>query len=79
MRIHLVDPDINIYRYKKMRFKEGYLKISPKKLTHSIHKFNMDYLYHLVGYQSILIQLYCKAWYWLEITADTIELEWIEK
>lgn len=80
MRIHLYDPIFNAYehRLKDKLSGEGYYLIDNKKLTKLCNK-TVEYLYHYVGYQSIIIKLYCGGYYMLDIIADYVEFDWIEE
>ena len=79
IRIHLYDPIFYAYEHR-MTDKlsgEGYYLINNKKLP-TLCKKTVEYLYHYVGYQSIIIKLYCGGYYLLDITSDYIEFDWVE-
>ena len=93
IRIHLYDPIFYTYEHKlKNKLSgEGYYLIDNEKLTklcnktveHDYHdgksrQYALEYLYHYVGYQSIMIKLYCGGYYMLDITSDYIEFDWVE-
>ncbi len=80
IRIHLNDPIFDAYehRLRHMLCGEGYYMINNNKLK-SLCKKRVEYLYHNVGYQSIMIKLFCGGYYLLDIESDFIELNWIEK
>ena len=79
MRIHLYDTIFDAYehRMKDKLSGEGYYLINNKKLS-ALCKKTVEYLYHYVGYQSIIIKLYCGGYYMLDITSDYIEFDWVE-
>ena len=80
IRIHLYDPIFDTYEHR-MRDKlsgEGYYLINNKKLS-ALCKKTVEYLYHYVGYQSIIIKLYCGGYYMLDITSDYIEFDWVDE
>ena len=93
IRIHLYDPLFFSYenRINDTPSGKGYYLIDNQKLTKLCNKtceydyhdgkrrnYTLEYLYHYVGYQSIIIKLYCGGYYMLDITSDYIEFDWIE-
>lgn len=79
--IHLVDPLFDTYKYtlgNSLFRKEGYTLINNSKLQNA-SKRKFEYLYHNIGYQSIMIKLFRYESYLLDINADYIEFDWIEK
>ena len=40
-------------------------------------KERLEYLYHYIGYQSIIIKLFSKTYIALDIQADYIDFDWI--
>ena len=80
IRIHLTDPLFYAYEHRMThRFSgEGYYLINNKKLQ-SLCKKCVEYLYHYVSYEQIMIKLFCGGYYLLEVTSDYIEFDWTEK
>ena len=80
MRIHLHDPIFYTYehRLKNKLSGEGYYLIDNKKLSALCDKY-VEFLYHYVGYLSIIIKLYCGGYYTLDITSDYIEFDWVDE
>lgn len=80
IRIHLDDPIFNAYEHRLTHALsgEGYYLINNNKLK-NLCKKNVEYLYHNVGFQSIMIKLFCGGYYLLDIESDFIEFDWIEK
>lgn len=79
IRIHLVDQEFDAYKFK-LRGRlggKGYRLIHNKKLL-TLRQKNVEYLYHYVGYQSILIKLFQDGDYLLDLYADFVEFQWIE-
>ncbi|MDE7263476.1 MAG: hypothetical protein K2N64_02285 [Anaeroplasmataceae bacterium] len=75
MRIHLLEDEIEVYKKKYSFFKNKYIQISNKKIK---QLKNIEYLYHYLRFESIMIQCFSQGtWYFLEIFADYVELEWI--
>lgn len=87
MKFHFVDNiyDINLFVRKKTNrvlhkaggYKEYELSQNKKILT-DLTKNNLEYLYHNVGYCSIIIKLWSYESIIFDITSDYVELEWIE-
>ena len=49
-----------------------------KKLETIAKRGRLEYLYHDVGYNSIIIKLFCETFIMIDISSDYIEYEWIE-
>ena len=79
IRFHLSDPVFYTYkhRFNRLSGKAKYVEIKNSKLKIS-DKDDLEYLYNYVGYGSLIIKLWQKGYYLLDITADYIEFEWIE-
>ena len=78
--------DFSIYKWvKPMRLfsklfsADGhYKRIKNSKLTELPEgKFKLEYLYHNVGYCSIIIKLFSNGFFILDADIDYVELEWI--
>lgn len=80
IRIHLYNPVFDTYEHRltHMLSGEGYYIVNNNKLK-SLCKKNVEYISHNVGFQSIMIKLHCCGLYLLDIEADYIEFNWIEK
>ncbi|MDE7380079.1 MAG: hypothetical protein K2N14_03405 [Clostridia bacterium] len=83
IRIHCdeSEPTFAVYenKWRKKFGRKGYYLINNKKLP-DLCKNTVEYLYHYVGFQSILIRLYRDSAYMLfDVDADYVEFEWIEK
>ncbi len=77
--------DINLFvRSKTNRFlhKSGAFNevdlTKEKKTLLNLANNNLEYLYHNVGYCSIIVKLWSENDIVLDITADYVEFEWIE-
>lgn len=57
-------------------FKEKDL-VKRQKDLFNLTKDNLEYLYHNVGYCSIIVKLWSSNDIVLDITADYVEFEWI--
>lgn len=80
VKIHLTD-SFDTYtkkHYKIPRRKNAYVCIDNKKLETIAKRRRLEYLYHDVGYNSIIIKLFCETFIMIDISADYIEYEWIE-
>lgn len=77
MKIHLID-EFDTYKYELKRTfsQEGYTLINNKKLRTS-EKFELEYIDHNIGFCSIIIKLYQRGFYLLDIRADYIEYQWL--
>ena len=80
IRIHLTDPLFYAYEHRLTHRSsgEGYYLINNKKLQ-SLCKKCVEYLYHYISYEQIMIKLFCGGYYLLEVNADYIEFDWTEK
>ena len=87
IRFHLIQDiyDINLFiRSKANRFlhKAGVFREIDLTKRHkdllTLTKYNLEYLYHNVGYCSIIVKLWSSNDIVLDITADYVEFEWIE-
>ena len=82
IKYHLVDEDsFSLYKWKKsfklFSRKASYECINNSKLI-KISDGNLEYLYHNVGYCSIIIKLYSGGLIILDADVDYLEYEWIE-
>ena len=81
IRVHLLDPDFETYKWEQkcsLIKGEGFILTDNRKVFGSKFK-KMEYLYHYVGYNSIIIQLFQSRYIILNVQSDFIEFEWIEK
>ena len=80
IRIHLNDPLFYAYehRLKHVFGGEGYYLISNEKLQ-NLCKKHVEYLYHYICFEQIMIKLFCGGYYLLDVYSDYIEFDWIEK
>lgn len=76
MKIHLIDPLFEAYKWKKSICGSGFFEIDNKKLKNTLNK-STEYLYHYVAYNSIIVKLWNEDYYILDISADFVELEWL--
>lgn len=84
IKIHMAydRDDYSIYRWvkpKKPFQKEGYYKrLNNGRITELAKgRFKLEYLYHNVGYCSIIIKLFSGGEIILDAEADYVEFEWI--
>ena len=78
IKIHLID-SFDIYQEiirKFPKFKRAYVEIDFNKLVRLGKQIKMEYLYHYVAYQSLIVNLYCKSNIILDLRADYIEYIW---
>ncbi len=79
IKIHLAD-DFETYKkkhYQRRWCKGDYARIRNSKLVEIAEKERLEYLYHYIGYQSIIIKLFSKTYITLGIQADYIDFDWI--
>jgi len=77
LRFHLADPDFCLYAWHRpvrFFFPQGYYKAMPSAKIAEIPKGGLEYLYHNVGYRSLIIRMDA---YLLELEADFVEYEWV--
>ena len=79
IKIHLVDI---FYTYKMKHYRKpwcrgDYSRIDNAQLEKIAKKEGLEYLYHYVGYQSMIIKLFSQTDITLDIATDYIEFEWI--
>ncbi len=82
IKYHLVDPLFHTYKWKlhtSLFGPEGYVFIDNKKLIDISKKNKLEYLYHNIGYESILLKLYQNGNIIIDAQVDFIEYEWIER
>ena len=78
IKMHLIDT-FDIYQeiIKKFpKFKRMYVEIDFNKLVRLGKQIKMEYLYHYVAYQSLIVNLYFKSNIILDLRADYIEYIW---
>lgn len=82
IRYHLVDPlfDTYLWKLRTSLFRtKGYILINNNKLVDLTQNKRLEYLHQYIGYELILIKLFDTSEIMLELNADFIEYEWIEK
>ena len=80
IKYHLTD-DFEVHKWKRkvsLFSGEGYLLISNEEFI-SMAKTNLEYLYHNVGYNSLIIKLWSQGNIILDLNTDYIEYHWILK
>lgn len=82
LKFHLADECFNLYEWRKpvkVFADKGYFKRIDSselfKLTSS--KCRLEYLYHYIAYQSLIMELCALTTIRLELTADYVEFCWI--
>lgn len=84
VRYHLIDEEsFSVYKWHKpVKFftSNGYYKnVDNCKLTSlATNRIKLEYLYHNVGYCSIITKLYSGRYIILDAEVDYVEFEWIE-
>lgn len=82
VRYHMVVEDsFSVYKWKKPKKfiqKNGYYKCLDNSSIVKFSSGNLEYLYHNVGYCSVITKLYEKGFILLDAEVDFIEFEWIE-
>jgi hypothetical protein len=79
VKIHLLD-DFDTFElkdYKTPLCNDTYAHIDNKQLCKKAKEGCLEYLYHYIGYESIIIKLFCDTYICLDVRADYIEFEWI--
>ena len=78
IKIHLIDT-FDIYQmriWKFPKFKRLYAEIDFDKLTGFVKQKRVEYLYHYVAYQSLIVNLYYNTNIILDLQTDYIEYIW---
>ncbi|MBP1550124.1 MAG: hypothetical protein J6A05_08975 [Oscillospiraceae bacterium] len=84
IRYHLIDEDsFSIYRWHKpikLLVPSGYYKsIDNSALSFlAADKYKLEYLYHNLGYRSIITKLFSRGYIIIDAEVDYVEFEWIE-
>lgn len=81
IRYHLTDEDsFSVYKWKKPKkisLKQGcYMRLNNSRLTKS-SKNKIEYLYHNIGFSSIIIRLFSGEMIIVDAEVDYLEYEWI--
>ena len=79
VRYHLIDEVWFLFKFVKpgiLFFKEGAYKGLQQDDTFKLPNNNLEYLYHYVGFTSIIIELYSNTRIVMKLDADYIEYEW---
>ena len=80
IKIHLIDT-FDIYQmkiWKFPKFKRFYAEIDFNKLASLVKQKRVEYLYHYVAYQSLVVNLYYNTNIILNLQTDYIEYIWKE-
>lgn len=80
VKIHLIDT-FDIYQMKIRnfpKFKRFYAEIDVNKLASLVKQKRVEYLYHYVAYQSLVVNLYYNTNIILNLQTDYIEYIWKE-
>lgn len=78
IKIHLIDT-FDIYQMKTWKFpkfKRLYAEIDFHKLVGLVKQKRVEYLYHYVAYQSLIVNLYHNTNIILDLRTDSIEYIW---
>lgn len=78
IKFHLIDPP-DVYQSKRYKFPKRfgiYKGIDFKKIAEYSQKGRLEYLYHNVGFNSIIVKLWCKTSIIMAMQADYVEFEW---
>lgn len=80
IRYHLVDEVYELYKFVKpgkIFFREGAYKGLPQDALFRLADGKLEYLYHFVSYESIIIKMYSEREIILDAEVDYVEYEWI--
>lgn len=80
IRYHLIDEVYSLYRFVnpgKIFFREGAYKGLPQDALFRLTDGKLEYLYHFVSYESIIIKMYSEREIILDADVDYVEYEWI--
>lgn len=80
IRYHLIDEVYSLYRFVnpgKIFFREGAYKGLPQDALFRLADGKLEYLYHFVSYESIIIKMYSEREIILDADVDYVEYEWI--
>ena len=78
IKIHLIDT-FDIYRMKTRKFpkfRRSYIEFDFDKLIRLVERKRVEYLYHHVSYQSLIVNLYCHENIILNLSTDSLEYIW---
>ena len=81
IKFHLTDECFNIYKWHKpikLFADEGFYKCidSTELFKLASTKYRLEYLYHYVAYQSLIIEMCASTTIRLELTVDYVEFYW---
>ena len=81
MKFHLVDECFSIYKWHKpikVLVNEGFYKCvdSSELFDLTSKKYKLEYLYHYVAYESLIIEMCASTTIRLELTVDYVEFYW---
>lgn len=82
IKYHLADEVFSLYKRikpNKTFLKEGGYEELPNKKLKKLTQNNLEYLYHYIGYNSIIVKLYSTNEIIWVADVDYIEYEWILK
>ena len=69
--------DSELYKYKQYKHHEGYMRKPLKKLF-KLTKRRVEYLYHYLAWNAMIIELCSNESVVLKIQTDYVEYDWIE-
>ncbi|MBP3446493.1 MAG: hypothetical protein J6K64_04375 [Clostridia bacterium] len=81
IKFHLTDECFSLYKWHdpiKLFADEGFYKCidSSELFKLASMKYKLEYLYHYVAYQSLIIEMCASTTFRLELTADYMEFYW---
>ncbi len=79
IKYHLID-DFEVFVWKRrllLTRNSGYIAVEGAKLV-GMTSGRLEYLYHNVGYQSLILKLWSSGSVIVDLMADYVEYEWIE-
>lgn len=79
IKYHLVD-DFEVFVWKRrlsLMKREGYVAVKSESIA-DMTNGRLEYLYHNVGYNSVILKLWNNGSIIVDLMADYVEYEWIE-
>lgn len=81
IKFHLADECFGLYKWHKpikVFASKGFYKCvdSSELFNLTSKKYKLEYLYHYVAYQSLIIEMYASTTIRLELTVDYVEFYW---
>ena len=81
IRYHLTADGFRLYRWHRripLLFPRGYYKEVARPCPEKLTAHRLEYLYHNVGYCSVITTLYSRGYLILDASVDSVEYEWID-